>query len=135
MYKSSHLPLINYLYHYHSIFYCHHDLIIVIICNAVIDCLSISCYDTLHLDNTSLKPGGGNYQNAHINQVEITKLAIGHVMEIWPLSGPTLRTSAFLSPHSEYLALFYFFYAKCLYLYYILYKCLYLYYIAHNISD
>lgn len=52
-------------------------------------CLSISCYDNLHLDDTSLNLGGGNYQNARINQVEIIKLTIGH-MEIWPLSGPTL---------------------------------------------
>lgn len=77
-------------------------------------CLSISCYDNLHLDDTSLNPGGGNYQNARINQVEIIKLTIGH-MEIWPLSGPTLRTSAFLSPHSEYLALINWFVTKCLY--------------------
>jgi len=63
-------------------------------------CLSISCYDNiiLHLDDTSLKPGGGNYQNAHINQVEIIKLTIGHIMEIWPLSGPTLQTSVFYFP-------------------------------------
>ena len=52
-------------------------------------CLSISFSDTFHLDDTSLKPGGANYQNALINQVEIIKLTIGH-MEIWPLSGPTL---------------------------------------------
>lgn len=75
-------------------------------------CLSISCHDILHLDDTSLKPGGGNYQNAHINQVEIIKLTIGHIMEIWPLSGPTLQTSAFLSPHREYFAVINLFHTK-----------------------
>lgn len=34
VYKSSHLPPLDYLHHYHSIFHHHHDLnIIVIICN------------------------------------------------------------------------------------------------------
>lgn len=77
-------------------------------------CLSISCYDILHLDDTSLNPGGGNYQNARINQVEIIKLTIGH-MEIWPLPGPILQTSAFLSPHSEYFAVINLFHTKCFY--------------------
>lgn len=77
-------------------------------------CLSTSFTDTFHLDDASLKPGGGNYQNAHINQVDIIKLTIGH-MEIWPLSGPTLQTSAFLSPHSEYFAVINLFHTKCFY--------------------
>lgn len=75
-------------------------------------CLSISFSNTFHLDDTSLKPVGGNYQNAHINQVEIIKLIIGHIMEIWPLSGPTLQASAFLSPHREYFAVINFFHTK-----------------------
>ena len=33
-------------------------------------------------------------------------------MEIWPLSGPTLQTSVFLSPHREYFAVINLFHTK-----------------------
>lgn len=46
-------------------------------------CLSIYCYDTLHLGDTSFKPVGGNSRNVHDNQVEIIKITIGR-MKLWP---------------------------------------------------